>query len=316
MMVQQLIRGHWVLGCAFLLVVGCKKTETAADVEPFVPFELLDAGEEPRALLRYTIPDGTTTTSTMSFKTIPGEKAAPMTESGLQRLKVKAVFGPAELVEDEIRYDYEIVDSNAVARPGASGKLLEDIEESAAFLKGTGASIAINDRGNLRSARSSQGTKAVPLRLLWIIGNTVSNLSVVGLPPEEVGIGARWRVRAMLTFYGIKLEQQTTYTLIERTGDEIVLDVEFKRAGEQQVVDFSEDDSSMEVESIRATATGQIRLDLKTLGANGTATGANKIKVVIVKDGNRENREISEDYEVQISSTTTVREAGSATPRP
>ena len=236
-----------------------------------------------------------------------------MTESGLQRLKVKAVFGPTELVEDEIRYDYEIVDSNAVARPGASEKLLEDIEQSAALLKGTGASIAINDRGNLRGTRSSQETKAVPLRLLWIIGNTVSNLSMVGLPPEEVGVGARWRVRAMLTFYGIKLEQQTTYTLIERTGDEIVLDVEYERVGDRQVVDLSEDDSLVEVESMRATATGRIRLDLKTLGSNGTATGTNNIKVVMVEDGNRKNREINEDYELRISSTTTVREAGSET---
>lgn len=313
-MVQQLIRRYCVLSCAFLLLLGCKKPETAADVEPFVPFELLDAGEEPRALLRYAIADGTTTTTTMSFKTIPGEKSAPkMTESGLQRLKVKAVFGPTELVEDEIRYDYEIVDSNAVARPGASEKLLEDIEQSAALLKGTGASIAINDRGNLRGTRSSQETKAVPLRLLWIIGNTVSNLSMVGLPPEEVGVGARWRVRAMLTFYGIKLEQQTTYTLIERTGDEIVLDVEYERVGDRQVVDLSEDDSLVEVESMRATATGRIRLDLKTLGSNGTATGTNNIKVVMVEDGNRENREINEDYELRISSTTTVREAGSET---
>ncbi len=75
-MVRQLIRSHWLLGCAFLLLLGCKKTETAADV-PFVPYELLNAGEAPRALLRYAIADGTTTTSTISLKVTPPNPSRP-----------------------------------------------------------------------------------------------------------------------------------------------------------------------------------------------------------------------------------------------
>jgi len=209
-MVQELIAKHWVLGCAFLLLLGCKKTETAAGVEPFVPFELLDAGEEPRALLRHAIPDGTTTTSTMSFRTTPGEETAPtMAESGLQSLKVKAVFTRTELVEDEIHYDYEIVDSKAVARPDAGTKLLGDIEKSAAFLKGTGGSVAINDQGTVLGTQSNQEDSDVPLRLLWVIGNTVSLFSMVGLPAEEVGVGARWRIRGMLTGYSRALGMQS-----------------------------------------------------------------------------------------------------------
>jgi hypothetical protein len=94
---------------------------------------------------------------------------------------------------------------------------------------------------------------------------------------------------------------------------ETAADVEYERVGDRQVVDLSEDGSLVEVESSRATATGRIRLDLKTLGSNGAATGTNNIKVVIVEDGNRESRKINEDYEVRISSTTTVREAGSET---
>ena len=51
---------------ASLLLLGCK-TSTAADVEAPIPFEVLDTGREPRTLLRYSIADGTTTTSTTTF---------------------------------------------------------------------------------------------------------------------------------------------------------------------------------------------------------------------------------------------------------
>jgi hypothetical protein len=53
------------------------------------------------------------------------------------------------------------------------------------------------------------------------------------------------------------------------------------------------------------TAKGQIRLDLKALGSNATATGRVNNVVVLVEDGVRENRTIDEDFELRISSATT-----------
>ena len=107
--------------------------------------------------------------------------------------------------------------------------------------------------------------------------------------------------------------QEATYTLVERTDDEIVLDVAFERVGRRQVVDFPDDDALLEVESARLNATGQIRLDLRALGSNANVTGRVNNVVVLVEDGVRENRTIDEDFELQISSTTTFPEAGGKT---
>jgi hypothetical protein len=303
---------HWILGGALLLLLGCKPTPPAA--EPFVPKELLSAGEPPRAPLRYAVADGTTTTSILSWKVAPRETgASTVSISGLEMLEIKAVAGPAQVDEKEIGYDFEIVDSMAVAGAGAKKKLLEDIEESGAFLKGMGYFVAIDDLGNIRSSRSDQKTAEVPLRLLWMIYNTIDFAYAPYLPEEAVGIGGRWLIRNQLKLYGTKMVQEATYTLIERTDDEIVLDVTFERVGRRQVVDFPDDDALLEVESARLNATGRIRVDLKALGSSANVTGRVNNVVVFVEDGVRENRTIDESFELQISSKTTLPEAGGKT---
>ena len=308
-MIGQRIGKHWVLGGALLLLLGCKPAPPAA--EPFVPKELLNAGEPPRAPLRYTVADGTTTTSALSWKVTPREKgASTVSISGLEMLEIKAVAGPAKVDEKEIGYDFEIVDSKAVAGAGAKKKLLEDIEESGAFLKGMGYFVAIDELGNIRASRSDQKTAEVPLRLLWMIYNTIDFAYAPFLPEEPVGIGGRWLIRNRLSLYGIKMVQEATYTLVERTDDEIVLDVTFERVGRRQVVDFPDDEALLEVESARLTAAGRIRLDLKALGSNANVTGRVKNVVVLVEDGVRENRTIDEDFELRINSTTKFPEAG------
>jgi len=93
---------RWVWSTAVLLLLGCKPIPPA--VEAFVPRELLDPGEPPRAPLRYAVVDGTTTTATFSWKIRPRETGASrMSISGLETLEIKAVAGPAELDQDEIR---------------------------------------------------------------------------------------------------------------------------------------------------------------------------------------------------------------------
>ena len=297
-----------VCGCAAFLLLQACKTQTAADVPPFVPFEILYAGEEPRDLLRYRIVDGTTTTSMVSWRIKPREKGAPtVTVSGLKTMEVTVVLGPAQITEDEIRYDSEIVRSKAVTGAAASEKLLKNIEGHVDFLKGVGASVVMDDRGRARGVTSNQKVSGMPLRLLWVIENTTSLLSLVKLPDEAVGIGARWKVRGRLSLHDVEQLQEATYTLVERTGDEIVLDVEFERRGDRQVLDFGDAGGRIEVESSQSKATGRLQLDLTTLGSNATASGTLRDRVVIVEGESREKREINEAYEVRIRSTSTVR---------
>ena len=302
----------WTWTAALLLLLGCKPVPQAA--EPFVPRELLDAGESPRAPLRYAIVDGTTTTATLSWKITPRESgASTVSISGLRTLEVKAVAGPAKLHRGEIEYHFEIVDSKAKAGSAASRRLVEDIEQSGAQLKGMGFVIAINDLGSILAKRSDENAGALPLRLLWMIYNTLDFVHVPFLPEEPVGIGGRWLVRHRLSLYGIKMVQESTYTLVERTGSQVVLDWTFDRVGRRQVVDFPDHDALLEVESARMNATGRIRLDLTALGSDADLTGRINNVVVLVEDGVRENRTINEAFEFRVRSDTAVRDIESET---
>jgi len=294
-------------GCALLLLQGCK-TKTAADVPTLVPFELLDAGEEPRAPLRYAIADGTTTTVTTTFTVTPEkEGATTLSMSGLQSLEIKAILGPAQNRGDEIFYDYELVDAKAVAAPGASREAREDIRQSAAFLKGAGATASINDRGKILSTQMNQRTRDVPVRTLLAIINTQFALSLIVLPKEEVGVGARWLLRNMIAVYGFQMEQTLAFTLVERLDDDnIVLDVEFERSGERQVVEFPDDETLVEVEASRTTGRGRIQLDLQTFRSNARATGHVTDSIVILEDGKREKREVNEDFKIRVTSSSAV----------
>ena len=298
---------HGVLCGLLVFLIGCKTAPPTAKAPPYIPFELLDAGEEPRAPLRYAIADGTTTTSTLSWKTVPSKEARPGTTlSGLARMDMRVVKGPAKVVDDEVRYTFEVVDSTAEAGPGASAQLRDEVEKHKDFLTGMGADVFLDDRGHHLGMRYNQKASNIPLRLLWTIDTAFSLLSMVVLPNEEVGVGSRWTLRSMLALYDIKMVQEATYTLVERNGDEIVLDLEVERVGQRQVVEFVEDESLVEVASSRMNVKGGIRLDLKTLGGSSTATGTARNEVVIVEKGEREPRVIDEEFEIRIGSTSAV----------
>jgi len=290
-----------------LLLQGCK-TKTAVDVPAFVPFELLDAGAEPRALLRYAIADGTAAKVITTFTVTPEKKrTTTLSMSGLRSLVIKTVLGPAQNREGEILYDYEVVHARAVAAPGASKEAREDIEQTAAFLTGVGASISVSDRGRVLGTRVNEKTRGVPVRTLLAIINTEAALSGIALPNEEVGVGARWVFRNMVVLYGFRMVQTLTFTYVERVDDDnIVLDVGLERSGERQVVDFPADEASLQVEASRTVASGRVRLNLESLGANARATGRVTDSIVIIEDGERENREVSEDFEIRVTSTSQV----------
>lgn len=290
-----------------LLLPGCK-TSTAADVESRIPFEVLDAGREPRILLRYSIADGTTTTSITTFvvsKETRGETTVAM--SDLKSLEVESVFGPARNSDDGLVYDYEITSAKAVVAPGVSPEARAEIRRSAASLKGSGATASFNDRGRMLNSSVNERAMEVPVRALLAIINTEHALSLIVLPDEAVGVGARWIVRKELSVHGFRMSQDLTYTLVERPDeDHVVLDVVFERHGQPQVVEQPDGETSVEVIASHTSGTGRIELDLRSLRSSARAKGQVTDVVDTVHDGERKRREINETLEIRIDSRSRV----------
>ncbi|MBT8469577.1 MAG: hypothetical protein KJN97_12590 [Deltaproteobacteria bacterium] len=262
---------------------------------------LLDAGAEPRSLLRYAIEEGTTTKATMTVRVrSTGDEVPNRYLSGLRSVELDVVYGPAEPEGNRIKYPLQIGGAKAVSEPNASRATKKKLEEQAALLRGAGAVVEIDDRGHLRGSEMNAVAAQVPVRVLWDLLMTLASVSEVWLPDEPVGLGARWEYRGMIAVYGLRIEQAITYTLSERVNDKPVLEIEYEQIGGDQVVSVPGSAAPIDVVSARMTATGRAVLDLTSLVSSGSVSGLVRDVLVVSEDGKEKSALVEEVFEVQV----------------
>lgn len=285
-----------------IAVQGCKTQPTPeVAAPPSSGVFLLDAGVEPRSLLRYAIEEGTTTKATTTVRVrSTGDKVPNRYLSGLRSVELEVVYGPAEAEGDRIKYPLQIVEAKAVSEPNADRATRKRLEDQAALLRGAGAVIEIDDRGNLRGSQVNAVAAHVPVRVLWDLLATLFSVSQVFLPEEPVGLGAQWQYRGMIAVYGLRLEQVVTYTLSERLNGKPVLEIEFEQVGRDQVVSIPGSEAPVEVVSARMTASGRTVLDLNSLVSDGSMNGLVKDVLVVSEEGKERSALVEDVFEVQI----------------
>lgn len=305
---QTLVRGL-ILMSAMLASSGCNKdgsSSTAADANAD-PVVLLEAGSEPQALLRYKIPEGTVTKSNMEFRLATlATSADEAALSVIPGVRLHIVSGPAMLTDKGVKFEVKIVKAEAAVPAGLDPEIAEALRQSASILDDVGGSVEMNDRGIAHAKELNDKAKSpdLPLRLLRMIVNARTTLSRVALPAGPVGLGARWEARKELTVYGFKVEQVDSYTLIDRVGDEIKLNVTVTQTGLPQTVDFPEEGVSISVEQMRANASGEIILNLNALESDAAAAGDATDRLVVTGPDGSEGVEIDEAFEIRMTNTT------------
>jgi hypothetical protein len=288
---------------------GCKKdgASTTPAAQSGDPVTLLDAGAEPQSPLRYKIVDGTVTKSNMDFTmatlATTTDAAALSVVPGV---RLHIVSGPTKTTDAGVQYEVDITKAEAAVPPGVDPKVADDLRKSASILDGVGGTVVINDRGMVLSAELNDRAKSpdIPVRLLTMIVNARTTLSRVLLPAEPIGIGGRWEARKELELYGFKISQVDTYTLVERVGDEIKLNVSVSQMAVPQTLDFPEDGLSIAVEEMTANANGQIILNLNALESDAAASGQSLDKLAVTGPDGTQKIEVDEAFEVRMTNTT------------
>jgi len=272
---QALLRALTVV-CGLLVFQGCK-SDTAKDakVEPVL---LLEAGEEPRTQLRYMVQDGSVTTSTMelttSSMTTTTSAGAEVTKTPGLRFVVSS--GPAiKLESGDARFDVRIVKAEAIIPPGADSEVESDFNRSAALLKDVGGWIEVDDRGIVQRSELNQAAQNanVPKRLLMTIVHARTSLARVILPAEPVGIGASWEARKELKVYGFEMQQVDKYTLTDKVGDEVKLNIEIVQTAPKQTLTFVEEGVEYALQSLSMSAEGDVILNLNALEGRSRIAG-------------------------------------------
>ncbi|HSN84380.1 MAG TPA: hypothetical protein VLS88_17500 [Polyangiales bacterium] len=301
----------FVAVCALVALAGCKKSSTAADAraDDDTSVRLIEKGDRPRTELRYDIPIGTATTSTTTFRAATlasSTKDAAM--SVLPGLRLDVVSGPAEPTDRGVKLQVDVVRSEAIVPDGFDEALAQKLRASAAVADKIGGWVEIDDRGRVLDASFNDQTKRadLPVRLLRMIVNTRETLTRVRLPEEKVGLGARWESHRVITAYGFEIEQVSTYTLVDRAGNEIMLNVSVQQMARPQTIEFPDEGISVAVESLTGHAEGQIILDLNALESDASASGQVEDHLMVKTPEGTETIQVIEEYEVQIANTSAL----------
>ena len=310
-MTKHVVLRALILMAVLVVVNGCK-SETANDAKADDPVLVIDQGTEPRETLRYKVVRGTTTTSAMEYalaRLATTENAAALTVTPGVRLDI--VSGPTiEGKGGTTRFDVRIVKAEAIVPEGTDPALKLELDKSVAVLNNVGGWVEIDDRGIIQRSELNSRAKnpEVPARLLLMLINARTSLARVVLPAQPVGIGARWEAKKELLLYGFKITQSDTYTMTQRAGDEVKLNVQIQQTAPQQTVTFEEDGVELTLEALSMNATGQVVLNLNALEANAVASGeAANLMTVKTVDGS-EKLEIDSAFEVEMAVTYEIAE--------
>jgi hypothetical protein len=299
------------LACIMGMIGGCKKSGTAADarVDDYAAVRTLDKGDRPRTELRYRIAAGTTTSSTTTFRAATlAAGASDVALSVLPGLRLDVVSGPAELTDRGVKLRVDVVRSEAIVPEGFDADMAQKLRASAAVADKIGGWIEIDDRGHMLAGQFNDQTKRadLPVRLLRMIVNTRETLTRVRLPEEKVGIGARWESRQVIKAYGFNIDEVSTYTLVDRAGDELMLNVIVEQNATPQVIEFPEEGIIISVESLTGHAEGQIILDLRALESDASATGKAEDRLIVKTSEGTETIQVIEEFQVEIANTSTL----------
>jgi len=305
-MAKQVLQRTFILVWALLVLNGCTKSDPAKDAKSDDAVLVADAGQEPRETLRYKIAHGTTTTATMEF----GIASLATSRSGAALsvtpgVRLHIVSGPTLASRRGTRFDVRIVKAEAIVPAGLDPQVAQDLNKSAAVLNNVGGWVEVDDRGIVQRTELNDAAKRsdVPVRLLVMIINARTTLARVVLPAEPVGVGARWEAAKELVLYGFKISQVDTYTLTEKVGDELKLNVQIQQTALPQTVTFDQEGIELTVDSFQMSASGEIIANLNALEANaqasGDSTGVLNVKTV---DGS-EVIEIDRAFQVRMTVT-------------
>lgn len=308
-MTKQVIVRGLILTSALFVLTSCKKGESAATAAGAKsdPVLLLETGEEPRAPLRYKIADGTTTTSDMDFAVARLATTADTAAlSVVPGVRLHIVSGPAMATDKGVKFEVNVVKAEAAVPEGIDPDVADELRQSAAILDDAGGTVEMDDRGIALAAELNDKAKSpdLPLRLLMMIVNARTTLSRVVLPAEPVGLGARWEARKELTLYGFKVQQVDSYTLIERVGDEIKLNVTVTQNALPQTVDLPDDGISIAVEQMTANGSGEIVLNLNALESDASATAQSTGKLTVTSQEGVEKIDVNGAFEIRMTNTS------------
>lgn len=258
--------------------------------KPAEPLTVLDAGAEPRHVLRFHPVEGEvqSLSVTMLIGLDVGMPGAEMLK--IPPIKMALSTVPKSVSSNEIAFETVIQDMQVVEEPGVSNVMAQAIKMSLGEVKDERISSVISDRGVAKKTGSvpkPNSASAIPGFSDQFTG--LFSSSDLMLPEEPVGAGARWQTKRKIKSQGMTMDQTSTYTLVAVDGDILTLKTEqVQKAGSQRIEYPMMPQAKVDLKSATGIATGDLKVDLsKLMPIQGTMSQRNEMEMSMTAGAQR-----------------------------
>jgi hypothetical protein len=237
--------------------------------------KLIDAGAEPRQVLRLHVKAGDKQLAIMTMKMkmdMPAPAGgAPPTNS----MNIPAMTLPMDVTVEsvaangDITYQSVIGEAGVVDEPGVAPQMAQAMKTAIAKIKGLTTTGVMSSRGMSKKVDVKAPPDADP-QLRQSVAQMKQAMSNLGVPtPEEaVGPGAKWEVKMPVVTQGMTLEQTADYQLVSAQGDQVSTTFTLaQNAANQKIQNPAMGNMQMNLIQLTTTGNGSVTADLSKLVA-------------------------------------------------
>ncbi len=231
---------------------------------------LLEAGAEPRHVLRLHPQAGDKQSLTLKLKTAMDMKIGEMANPtmALPAILMMMEITPKDVsAEGDIRYEMVIADASVAADPGTIPQMVEAMKASFGGLKGLSGTGTLTSRGVNRGTEMKipAGTDPQLEQAMDQMKQSFATMSTP-LPEEPVGPGAKWESKIPIKSQGMSLDQATSYELVSIEGDQLVLKTTITQtASNQKIQSPMMPALKMDLNKLTGTGKGEVTFNLTRL---------------------------------------------------
>jgi hypothetical protein len=232
--------------------------------------KLLDAGAEPRKVLRLHPEPGAKQTMGLTVKIAMDIQMAGMPNQSMKMPTIRMTMDTTVKSVSpggDILYDVTIGNAEVAAEADANPQIAQAIKSALSGFKGLSGSGATSDRGFATETEMKMPAGAAPQlgQVFDQLRGSFGQLSVP-LPEEAVGPGARWEVKMSVKTQGMTIDQMTAYQLVSIEGDRVsVKDTVEQRASNQKIQNPAMPGLTLDLTKMTGKGSGDLAFDLTRL---------------------------------------------------
>jgi hypothetical protein len=268
--------------------------------------KLLEAGAEPRNVLRLHPKPGNKQTVSLTMKMAvemkigeieaPAMKLPAMTMT--MDLTVKTVSA-----NGDITYETLMSDASVAEDPDVLPQVAEAMKSSLGRVKGLSGTGVMSNRG------LSKGTDIkVPADADPQTRQTVEQMKesfaqfALALPEEAVGPGAKWEVKMPLNSQGMTINQTATYQVVSIEGERVnAKSTSVQSASNQKIQNPAMPALKVDVKKMAGKGTGEITLDLaQAMPVQGDTNSHSELSMEMNTGGQKQPMTMKVDLNVRL----------------